>query len=77
MKNQPIFKKEYADKLKKLRVYGKFVKNWETDPTNRKSPEAMLAHSNRQTTFRGFIIESFIWEYTPEKNKFWSNISNK
>jgi hypothetical protein len=75
-------KKEFDDKLRKLRIRQKFVRNIITCDRHNMSmkgytPEEVISHLNDYVNWKHFIIHAFDWENSPEGHKFWNSIMNK
>lgn len=72
-----IFKPEFEQKLKELKVKTKFINNlryyckaWEV-PLDKK-----IAEMNNVNTFKDFVGMAYIWTNTPEGYEFWDKIAN-
>ena len=67
--------KNHIAKLKKLRVYGKFVKNLKDG--NRGSSIEDYCDISETDTFNTFASGAFTFSDTPEGHGFWAKILNK
>jgi hypothetical protein len=67
-----------VEKLKKLRVYGKFVRNMNAGrkKVGLKRPINVQAHINSKKS-EFLVLCSFIWEQTPEGDDYWEDIYEK
>ena len=72
-----VFKKEFEDKLKVLKIKTKFVNNVK-DNCKRydHSLQNRLKIMNEIAEWYNFIDCSFIWSDTPEGHNYWSGIAN-
>lgn len=66
-----IFKPEFEEKLKKLRIKRKFLKNWKAE-----KPTVTLKGLDRCRDWRHFVSCAFIWKSTAEGFDYWKNIAN-
>jgi hypothetical protein len=71
-----IFKKEFEDKLKKLRIKTKFVKNIRNQHKGSKLQQR-IQYLDRITYWKNFVSAAFFWVNTPEGWKYWVKISYK
>jgi len=67
-----IFKSEFENKLKKLKIKTKFIKNLR----NYKRTYLTLERLNAIHNWEDFISLSFKWSSTPEGFEYWDNIAN-
>ena len=65
-------KEEFDQKLKKLGVKKKFVKNLKIQGVYR---EPYIDHINNEPDFEQFVLAAFIWGGTPEGYDFWDKIA--
>ena len=67
-----------VEKLKKLRVYRKFVRNLKVSLKEAGLPELdnVNTYINSQDT-EVLILAQFIWIKTPEGHEFWEGINEK
>jgi hypothetical protein len=81
-----VFKKEFEDKLKKLRIKTKFINNLKTvkDPLgsitsleDSPSLKERIEKLNDRYYWIDFIYGSFTWDKTPEGHAYWENIARK
>lgn len=70
---------EKIDKLKELGLWYKWRKNIFQSQifVANKKRFAIKILNNEDEDFRGFICCSFPWDFTPEGNEFWYEISLK
>ena len=73
-----IFKKEFEDKLKKLRIKTRFVKNFRNPkwdiPINEDKYKKLF---NSAKDWNSFIGYAFQWHNTPERFQYWCEIAWK
>ena len=71
-----VFKKEFEDKLKKLKIKTKFVNNIKAYCKLRdRDLQKHIDRLNLQETWDHFTYWSFIWGETPEGYDYWNNIN--
>jgi hypothetical protein len=74
-----IFKKEFEDKLKKLKIKTKFLKNLKNGKgcLQRRyfSGQERIEEINTRVSWWGFVNGMAIWESTPEGHNYWENIA--
>ena len=71
-------KKEYADKLKRFKVYRKFVKYTDQCLGNINLEKYdQLAYINRAPNFYQFVERASLRDTTPEGHAFWKTIAAK
>ena len=69
-----VFKEEFEDKLKELKIKTKFVKNAK-DYCKRHdySLQDHLHYLNRKFYWHNFIDGAFWWHMTPEGHAYWAD----
>lgn len=72
-----IFKKEFEDKLKDLSIKTRFVKNIKRNSTDKEFTKSIIRMLNNQASWFMFINSAFPWSETPERFKYWCDISCK
>jgi hypothetical protein len=76
-----VFKPEFEEKLKKLKIKTKFIYNIKRDldiklqDTTDKTLIKRIEELDDRPSWRLFILGAFVWEYTPEGKDYWSYIS--
>ena len=72
-----VFKKEFEDKLKELKIKTKFVKNVKDDCKRHDySLQKRLYELNSKTYWFNFINNAFWWHMTPEGHAYWDVIAD-
>lgn len=70
----------FADKLKNLNVYDKYINNLLNNTRHSlkglKGLERKIKNLNGEIDFCSFIMHSFIWHNSNEGANFWEKISN-
>ena len=70
-----IFRPEFEEKLKKLKIKTKFVKYWKANKqTNTADSKYCREHALNATDWKRFIIWAFSWELTEEGYDYWDEI---
>jgi hypothetical protein len=81
-----VFKPEFENKLKELKVKTRFVKNFKNRNKNRQTKKWLVISSideiavkelNSKDSFFIFIDHAFLWVSTPEGYDFWIEIAEK
>jgi hypothetical protein len=78
-----VFKKEFEDKLKKLKIKTKFLKNLTVESVNSntskdfKTIEDVVKHLNSRANWERFLVESFSWWHSNEGADYWRDFHNK
>lgn len=69
------FKPEFEEKLKRLKIKTRFIKNIKT---LNESKYLVMRESLNNNSFdwHALISEAFTWNGSPEGHRFWSNIAN-
>ena len=71
-----VFKKEFEDKLKELKIKTKFVKNVKDYcKRNYYDLQYHLHDLNEKVHWRSFVDFAFTWSRTPEGHNYWSGIT--
>ena len=69
-----VFKKEFEDKLKELKIKTKFVKNVKDDcKQNHYDLQDHLHYLNSKIYWYNFIGDAFWWHMTPEGRAYWAD----
>ena len=72
-----VFKKEFEDKLKELKIKTKFVKNMKDDCKRyNQDLQYRLKIMKEIAEWYNFIDCSFIWSETPEGHDYWFGIAD-
>jgi len=77
-----VFKKEFEDKLKKLKIKTKFLNNLTVESVNQNTGnhfqtlEEVVEHLNSKQSYERFLVESFMWNTSNEGSEYWFNIYN-
>jgi len=75
-----VFKKEFEDKLKKLKIKTKFLNNLTVESVNRNSGKGfttikeVVGHLNSQLYWQSFLSQSFYWHDSNEGSEYWLNL---
>jgi hypothetical protein len=73
-----VFKTEFEEKLKKLKIKTKFVKNLKNPQWSFMDMiDSYKQKFENATSWKTFVVYSFRWERTPEGHLYWERISNK
>jgi hypothetical protein len=78
-----VFKKEFEDNLKKLKIKTKFLKNLTVESVNKNNGcdlqtiEEVVKFLNFSQSFERFISRSFLWSKSNEGDSYWFHICNK
>lgn len=73
-----IFKPEYEQKLKSLRIKTKFCKRLNAGRIYKESLDETAAYVNNQPSWLLFILGAFdFFTLSKEESKFWADISDK
>ena len=67
------FKPEFEEKLKRLRIKGKFIRNIKNGSGKAWIQRCKLC--DEEPSWYSFIVGAFVWVRTPEGHRFWSNIA--
>jgi hypothetical protein len=77
-----VFKKEFEDKLKKLKIKTKFLNNLTVESVNQNTGnhfqtlEEVVEHLNSKQSYKRFLVGSFIWNTSNEGSEYWHSIYN-
>ena len=68
------FKPEFEEKLKRLRIKGKFIRNIKNGSGKAWIRRCKMCEET--LSWYGFIVGAFVWVKTAEGQHFWSNIAS-
>ena len=72
-----VFKKEFEDKLKELKIKTRFVKNVKNNcRMDGCRLQDRLYDLNSKTYWFNFVNSAFTWVYTPEGRDYWGDIAD-
>ena len=72
-----VFKKEFEDKLKELKIKTKFVNNIKAYCKLRdRDLQKHIDRLNKMPNWCSFINNAFAWVYTPEGRAYWEDIDD-
>lgn len=72
-----VFKKEFEDKLKELKIKTKFVKNVKNDcRMDGCRLQYRIYDLNRKIYWFNFVNNAFVWHMTPEGQIYWADIAD-